>query len=154
VSFSAKRFIGLGSRRYFLRRPRLKGFRIRQLLLIDSYHRSYTVFMFQYARLHLRGSGQSELRTDKATRTLTLYAPSLSSVFLIAAKVIEKSSRSIGKRTARTRNRVHRLTLSAFDEKRLAARSLPLKVGNENGKHENRYLASRTVHFDVEFTLM
>ncbi|KYN28378.1 hypothetical protein ALC57_02105 [Trachymyrmex cornetzi] len=80
----------------------LRGFAFGNLLIIDSYHRSYLhVFMFQCARSRLRSGGRNELRTDEGAYTYPIYVPFLSSVFLIAAKVIEKSSRSIGKRTAR-----------------------------------------------------
>ncbi|KYM81934.1 hypothetical protein ALC53_07575 [Atta colombica] len=81
----------------------LRGFAFGNLLnlIIDSYHRSYLhVFMFQCARSRLRSGGRNELRTDEGAYTYPIYVPFLSSVFVITAKIIEKSSRSIGKRTA------------------------------------------------------
>lgn len=78
----------------------LKGFRIRQLLIIDSYHRSYLhdfyVSMRPLAFTQRRAKRASCRR--RCAYTYPIYVPSLSSVFLIAAKVIEKSSRSISER--------------------------------------------------------
>lgn len=79
--------------------------------IIDSYHRSYLhnfhVSIRPPARL------RNELRTNKdAYIYLVCKFIFLSSISLIAAKIIEKSSRSIGKRTARVEKSMQRLTLS------------------------------------------